>query len=221
MNSSVKIPQLTSTGAMTFFRIFFLVFSLTLVLLGTVQAILGTLRWYNPSEQLLENLQKYPIYSASELEPRSSIHVNIAPKTEKAEIYAFVPASQNPSFQIITSSNSTNDQVRLPSFQDSSNNVSMQPLTFQTPVTVSRVPLDAVVPDKFDETIDDVLTGTYFRDVLWGFPLIIDMYRMSPRGQMKDESITLSGRIKTLPETAKVLVHELGHMVDIYTLRKN
>lgn len=37
---------------------------------------------------------------------------------------------------------------------------------------------------------------------------------------MKDESVTLSGRIKTLPEMAKVLVHELGHMVDIYLLTK-
>ena len=36
---------------------------------------------------------------------------------------------------------------------------------------------------------------------------------------MSNESITLSGRIKTLSEMSKVLVHELGHMVDIYYLR--
>lgn len=58
----------------------------------------------------------------------------------------------------------------------------------------------------------------YFRDVLWDFPMIVDTNRTSPRGQMSNESVTLSGRIKSVSEMAKVLVHELGHMVDIYLL---
>lgn len=37
---------------------------------------------------------------------------------------------------------------------------------------------------------------------------------------MYNESITLSGSISNLPEVSKVLVHEIGHMIDIYTFRK-
>jgi hypothetical protein len=47
---------------------------------------------------------------------------------------------------------------------------------------------------------------------------VVDTNRTSPRGQMSNESVTLSGRIKSVSEMAKVLVHELGHMVDIYLL---
>lgn len=68
--------------------------------------------------------------------------------------------------------------------------------------------------------MDTILTGTYFRDVLWKFPLIVDNHRISPRGQVTNASIILSGRMKTTPEVAKVLVHELGHMVDIYFLKQ-
>lgn len=57
--------------------------------------------------------------------------------------------------------------------------------------------------------MNTVLTGAYFRDVLWKFPLKIDINRVSPRGQMSNESVTLSGRIKSTSEMAKVLVHEL------------
>ncbi len=37
---------------------------------------------------------------------------------------------------------------------------------------------------------------------------------------MSNESVTLSGKILSLSELAKVLVHELGHMVDIYALKQ-
>ncbi len=77
------------------------------------------------------------------------------------------------------------------------------------------------MPPAYVSTIDTVLVGTYFRDTLWSFPLTVDVHRMSPRGQMSNESVTLSGRIKSSSEMAKVLVHELGHMIDIYLLRKN
>ena len=37
---------------------------------------------------------------------------------------------------------------------------------------------------------------------------------------MYNESITLSSSIVSLNEVSKVLVHEIGHMIDIYTLKK-
>ncbi len=38
---------------------------------------------------------------------------------------------------------------------------------------------------------------------------------------MYNESITLGTGMKSLPEVSKVLVHEIGHMIDIYALKKN
>lgn len=37
---------------------------------------------------------------------------------------------------------------------------------------------------------------------------------------MYNESITLSGSIVSLNEVSKVLIHEIGHMIDIYALKK-
>lgn len=68
--------------------------------------------------------------------------------------------------------------------------------------------------------MNTVVEGKYFRDTLWSFPILVDGDRVSPRGQMSNESVTLSGKITSLSEMSKVLVHELGHMVDIYVLRQ-
>jgi len=38
---------------------------------------------------------------------------------------------------------------------------------------------------------------------------------------MYNESITLSSSILSLPEVSKVLVHEIGHMIDIYAFKKS
>jgi len=38
---------------------------------------------------------------------------------------------------------------------------------------------------------------------------------------MYNESISLGSGMKSLPEVSKVLVHEIGHMIDIYALKKS
>lgn len=48
----------------SFVSLFLLVFCASLLILGSLQAIFGTLRWYNASEQKHEELQNYPVYSA-------------------------------------------------------------------------------------------------------------------------------------------------------------
>jgi hypothetical protein len=83
------------------------------------------------------------------------------------------------------------------------------PEAFESPVQVKTVPESAGMPQGYGATIDTVLAGTYFRDALWSFPLVVDINRTSPRGQMSNETVTLSGRIKSVSEMAKVLVHEL------------
>jgi hypothetical protein len=37
---------------------------------------------------------------------------------------------------------------------------------------------------------------------------------------MYNQSITLGSGMKSLPEVSKVLIHEIGHMIDIYALKK-
>jgi hypothetical protein len=211
----------------SFLSIFLLVFSLTLVVLGSLQAIFGTLRWYNASEQSHEQLQNYPIYSASEPTQTGAIHVFIAPKPTTAEsnVYVFLQntaslreealATVTPEkAQIITQKVQILEEKTAPVVVPET-----QQLLFQSPVDVRIVPESSSMPRGYSSTIDTVLTGTYFSDVLWSFPLTVDINRTSPRGQMSNESVTLSGRIQSLSEMAKVLVHELGHMVDIYYLR--
>ena len=88
-----------------------------------------------------------------------------------------------------------------------------------SPVKIQYKPKDNIPSEGYLSTIQTVLAGKYFSQILWDFPLIIDSDRVSPRGQMTNMSIILSGRIKNLSEMAKVLVHELGHIVDIYILK--
>lgn len=79
-------------------------------------------------------------------------------------------------------------------------------------------PKTSFVPKGYIDTVKAVLLSQYFFHTLWDFPISIDTKRTSPRWQMLNESLILSASIKTFPELAKVLVHELGHMIDIHVL---
>ena len=211
----------------SFLSFFLLIFSATLVILGSVQALFGTLRWYNASEQKHETLQDYPVYSASEeTKPTSVIRVFIAPKPSVTEsnVYVFMQdtaARRNEALSTVTPDKVQQIQQRIEDVVQYSVPVEPSvPEVFQTPVQISVKPSKSNMPPGYSPTIDTVLTGTYFREVLWDFPLIIDNNRVSPRGQMSNQSVTLSGRMKSTPEMAKVLVHELAHMVDIYLLKQ-
>jgi len=193
-----------------------------------VQAIFGTLRWYNASEQSHEVLQEYPVYSAfDEPSKKGVIRVFIAPKpkNDAQNVYVFMQNTAPARTEAIKTVTPEKAQIIMQKVEDvlqSTTNVPQsteQNAVFQSPVRIGVTPEKSSMPLGYSSTIDTVLTGLYFRDVLWDFPLTIDINRTSPRGQMSNESVILSGRIKSLSEMAKVLVHELGHMVDIYLLR--
>jgi hypothetical protein len=211
----------------SFTTFFLIVFSVTLFILGSIQALFNTLRWYNASEQKYENFQDYPIYSASdEIKPKNAIRVFIAPKPTKTEsnVYVFIQDTTTRRKEAMATIESDKAQQIQQKIDDvTQERVVSEPSVpeiFQTPVQISVKPLKSTLPRLYSPTIDTVLSGTYFRDVLWDFPLVIDNDRVSPRGQMSNHSITLSGRMKSSPEIAKVLVHELAHMVDIYLLKQ-
>lgn len=48
--------------------------------------------------------------------------------------------------------------------------------------------------------------------------ILLDIHQIEPRGKMQGKSITLSANIVRDGEFLKLLTHELGHYVDIYTL---
>lgn len=154
------------------------------------------------------------------------IRVFIAPKpTVESNVYVFLQDTATQREQALTTVTPEKAQIINQKVQEvvTTNTTPVIPEQteekFQSPVEIRIAPESAGMPQGYAATMDTVLTGTYFRDVLWSFPLIVDINRTSPRGQMSNESITLSGRIKSLSEMAKVLVHELAHMVDIYYLR--
>ena len=212
----------------SFLSLFLIVFSVTLVILGSVQAFFGTLRWYNASEQKHETLQNYPVYSASEeTRPASTIRVFIAPKPAVTEsnVYVFIQNTaprREEALSTVSPDKAQKIEQRIEDIVQYPVPSETLPIPepFQTPVQISVKPLKSTIPKGYSSAMDTVLTGTYFRDVLWNFPLIIDNNRVSPRGQVSNETVTLSGRMKSAPEMAKVLVHELAHMVDIYLLKQ-
>lgn len=211
----------------SFLSFFLLIFSATLVILGSIQALFGTLRWYNASEQKHETLQSYPVYSASdETKPTSTIRVFIAPKPSKTEsnVYVFMQdnaARREEALSAVEPQKAQQIQQRIEDIiQNPISSEPSIPEVFQTPVQISVKPSKSDIPRGYLPAMNTVLTGVYFRDVLWNFPLIIDNNRVSPRGQMSNQSVTLSGRMKSVPEMAKVLIHELAHMVDIYLLKQ-
>ena len=220
--------SLNKSFQLSFVGVFLLVFSSTMVVLGSVQAIFGTLRWYNVSEQSHEALQEYPVYSAfDEPSKKGVIRVFIAPrpKNDTQNAYVFLQNTATARTEAIKTVTPEKAQIILQKVDDVLENnpdtskTPQENTVFQSPVRIGVIPEKSSIPLGYSSTINTVLTGLYFRDVLWDFPLTIDNNRISPRGQMTNESVILSGRIKSLSEMAKVLVHELGHMVDIYLLR--
>lgn len=175
------------------------------------------MRLYNPSEQEYEQLSPHKTISAiseSTLSPSTTdflVDKTLPPNTSETQLY-YVANDQTPlTPQAPIQQNTFQKEVR--SEKEVKKNTS--------PVHVSITPKETAAPRWYPETIQTVVTGRYFRDVLWSFPIIIDMDRIEPRGQMYNESITLGSGMKNLPEVSKVLVHEIGHMIDIYAFKKS
>lgn len=205
---------------------FVLYFSIVLILLGVVQAIMGTLRLYNASEQSYEKLAPEKIYtrsesttsspelSASEESPESTLYV----AENKNSIQDIIKDVSAEKIQEKTQTQEPDSQEKEDVRSDKTKNTK-KPTT--SPIEISVTPREDSAPKGYIETIWTVITGTYFRDALWKFPIIIDTERVEPRWQMYNESITLGSGMVNLPEVSKVLVHEIGHMIDIYALKKS
>jgi hypothetical protein len=211
---------MTSLNKKSFFLQFLFYFSIALILLGLIQGIFGTLRLYNASEESYEKLAPEKIYTLSET--TKNIPKQTLPEEEKSATAYYVAGEKN-SIQEILQGSPPEKNITIE--QEKENVVSTKKEKTKkiptSPVQISITPEENSEPKGYKETILTVVTGKYFRDTLWKFPIIIDTERVEPRWQMYNESITLGSKISTLSEVSKVLVHEIGHMIDIYTFKKN
>jgi len=165
---------------------FILYFSLTLIILGAVQAVIGTVRLYNPSEQEYEKLSPKTV---------SSIPIEIAPtpKPEKIiiqespkEVIYYVAEKQNtkdvPSED--TKPTISPKKIQTTKIQKENSPSITSPLQKEeiiSPIRIVISPEKETAPKGYKETIQSVVTGKYFRDALWKFPIIIDTKRIEPR----------------------------------------
>lgn len=90
---------------------------------------------------------------------------------------------------------------------------------FTSPILFQVNPSTAKTPEGYLDMVYSVAEGPFFRTSLWDFPIVVDTRRVSPRGQVHNGKVTLSSNMSSITEAAKVLVHELGHMVDVYMIR--
>lgn len=87
-----------------------------------------------------------------------------------------------------------------------------------TSLLISFRPEHITIDDELLENIREVAKSEKFVDKVSPLHLIIDTLRKEPRGQVSGNSLILSGKIASESESLKVLVHELGHIIDIYYL---
>ena len=66
--------------------------------------------------------------------------------------------------------------------------------------------------------IDTILDSDAMHFSYRALSIIIDTNQREPRGKMQGKSITLSAKVAFDSEFIKLLVHEVGHYVDIYSL---
>ena len=78
------------------------------------------------------------------------------------------------------------------------------------------IELDATLLEHLKENINSSL----FEPKIIPLNLVIDGERKDPRGQVVGNKLILSSSVTDDSEMMKVLVHELGHIVDIFYLKK-
>ena len=200
--------------------IFLFFFSATLVIFGSLQALSSGLRWYNPSEERHESLSSEKAY----LVDLYSASTSSAKYNETIIIYLDKNSAETQkALSTLSPEKAKKIQEKISEYRvletSALNSLESEVPDPVSPIVLQIRPTKSLYPRGYESMIYGVTTGKYFNETLWDFPVIIDTERVNPRGQMRDESVILSGGIKSIPEATKVFIHELGHMVDLYVLK--
>jgi len=90
-----------------------------------------------------------------------------------------------------------------------------------TEINLSYIPENLTVSKDKKNIIDTQTLSDIFYKKIIPLNLTLNANRVYPRGQVTGWELILSNNISSLAETTKVLGHEMGHIVDIYHLKKN
>ena len=85
-------------------------------------------------------------------------------------------------------------------------------------LTIEFNPNYIKVDDLLLKAVKFNIDSKYFKDKVTPLDLMIDKTRLDPRWQVTGNKLTLSANINNLSEAVKVLVHEMGHIVDLHYL---
>ena len=88
------------------------------------------------------------------------------------------------------------------------------------PLTIAFNPDYVSIDNTLVNRLKDVIYSSYFQSKVTPLNLVLDTERQEPRGQVVGNKLILSTTIPNDSEQLKVFVHELGHIIDIFYLKK-
>lgn len=88
------------------------------------------------------------------------------------------------------------------------------------PLTIAFNPDYVKIDGNVVEQLKEIIHSSYFQSKVTPLDLVLDAERVEPRGQVVGNKLILSTAISNDSEQLKVFVHELGHIVDIFYLKK-
>ncbi|MDD2916400.1 MAG: hypothetical protein PHH70_00995 [Candidatus Gracilibacteria bacterium] len=88
------------------------------------------------------------------------------------------------------------------------------------PLTIAFNPEYIKIDNNTLNRLKEVIHSAYFQSKVTPLHIILDSERYEPRGQVVGNKLILSTLITNDTEEIKVFVHELGHIVDIFYLKK-
>ncbi len=88
------------------------------------------------------------------------------------------------------------------------------------PITIAFNPDYVKIDNEIVDRLKEVIESSYFEKKVTPLNLVLDTERQEPRGQVMGNKLILSTAIKGNSEQIKVFVHELGHIIDIFYLKK-
>ena len=90
----------------------------------------------------------------------------------------------------------------------------------KNPIAIAFNPLHVQIDSTILDRINDIVASSFFKPKVIPLNLLLDTERKEPRGQVLGNKLILAMSVSDESEQSKVLVHELGHIVDIFYLKK-
>jgi hypothetical protein len=90
----------------------------------------------------------------------------------------------------------------------------------KSPLIIAFNPDYIAISNDVLDRLKEIVHSSYFESKVTPLNLVLDSEKQEPRGQVIGNKLILSMAIPSDSEQLKVFVHELGHIVDIFYLKK-